>query len=99
MERPDPGAGTRLTSTRSSPSRSVDVPADVVDVPSIAERLAQTGHALTVGDVARLLKVSDETVYRLIAAQMIPFFVVRGGYRFDPKAVAQWLRKRSVSAV
>ena len=65
---------------------------------SLADRIECTPHALTVRELMTILRVSDQTIYRMCADQTIPFFLVRGSYRFDPKEIAEWLRKRSLSA-
>jgi excisionase family DNA binding protein len=66
--------------------------------PSIADQIERMTHVLTVGELAALLQVSDQTIYRMIGDQTIPFFLVRGSYRFDPRQIAAWLRKRSVNS-
>jgi excisionase family DNA binding protein len=65
---------------------------------TIADQIEQVPHALTVRDLKRILQVSDQTIYRMIADQTVPFFLVRGSYRFDPKRIAEWLRKQSMNA-
>ena|SRR2546425_2570059 len=60
---------------------------------SIADRVECMPRALTVRELMTMLQVSDQTIYRMIADQAIPFFLVRGSYRFDPKRIAEWLRK------
>jgi excisionase family DNA binding protein len=47
--------------------------------------------ALTARELKELLQVSDQTIYRMIADQTIPFLTVRNSYRFDPKQIAEWL--------
>ena len=65
---------------------------------SIADRVERIPHALTVRELKTILQCSDQTIYRLIADQVIPFFLVRSSYRFDPKKIAEWLRTRSMCA-
>jgi excisionase family DNA binding protein len=65
---------------------------------SIADQVECTPHALNVRDLMVILRVSDQTIYRMIADQTIPFLTVRNSYRFDPKQIAEWLRQRSMSA-
>ena len=67
------------------------------NAPSIADRIESMPHALTVRELKALLQVSDQTIYRMIADQTIPFLTVRNSYRFDPKQIAEWLRRRSMS--
>ena len=64
---------------------------------SIADRIERMPHALTVRELKALLQVSDQTIYRMIADQTIPFMTLRNSYRFDPKQIAEWLRQRSMS--
>ncbi len=65
---------------------------------ALADRIECLPHALTVYDLVAILRVSDQTIYRMCTDQTIPFFLVRGSYRFDPKRIAEWLRKRSMHA-
>ena len=53
----------------------------------------QYGHALTAGELAELLAVSRITVFKLAKAGRIPSFRIGTCVRFDPRAVAKWLRK------
>jgi len=61
-----------------------------------AEQIERIPHALTVREMTEFLQVSDQTIYRMIGEHTVPFFLVRGSYRFDPKKIAEWLRKRSI---
>jgi len=65
---------------------------------SIADRIERIPHALTVRELMAILRVSNQTIYRMCTDQTIPFFLVRGSYRFDPKRIAEWLRKHSMHA-
>jgi len=42
---------------------------------------------LTVKEVAALLRVSPQTVYKLIAAKQLPAIRVGGTWRFDPERI------------
>jgi len=46
---------------------------------------------LSVKDVAKLLNVSEKTVYRMIRNETIPFYRVGGQWRFDKRHVRSWL--------
>lgn len=48
---------------------------------------------LTVGQVARYLKVDKFTVYRLVAQKKIPAFRVGNQWRFKSSVLEGWLRK------
>jgi excisionase family DNA binding protein len=58
----------------------------------IADQIEKTGHALTAEDLAKLLSVSKVTIFKHAAAGRIPSFRVGTCVRFDPRAVADWLR-------
>lgn len=61
----------------------------------LAEQIAQTHHALTADEVGRLLHLSKVTIFRLARAGRIPTLRIGASVRFDPCAVAKWLRERS----
>ncbi|MBA4373725.1 MAG: hypothetical protein C0402_12805 [Thermodesulfovibrio sp.] len=46
---------------------------------------------LSVKDVAKMLNVSEKTVYRMIRNETIPFYRVGGQWRFDRKHIKSWL--------
>lgn len=46
---------------------------------------------LIVKEVAALLQVSQQTVYRLANAGAIPAFRVAGAWRFDADAIRAWV--------
>ncbi len=58
----------------------------------LADEIERIPHALKVAELAPLLNVSRMTLYREVHAQTVPYFRVRGAIRFDPRAVAEWLR-------
>ncbi len=45
-------------------------------------------------EVAAVLNCSVATVYRMVREESIPYFNLRGGYRFDVNAVLNALRNR-----
>jgi excisionase family DNA binding protein len=57
-------------------------------------RLQAMDHALDAEEVARLLRVSKKHVYKQAARGAIPSFRFGAAVRFDPGAVAQWLRQK-----
>src|SRR5437762_14381733 len=59
---------------------------------SIADRLAHREDVLTVGELAKLLKISDQSIYRMISAGQVPAIAIRGIFRFDAQEIARWLR-------
>jgi excisionase family DNA binding protein len=52
------------------------------------------GHALKASDLARLLGVTHQHIYRQAAKGSIPSFRVGAAVRFDPAAVAEWLERK-----
>ena len=60
---------------------------------SLADRIERTGHALNANELAELLAISRITVFKHAKAGRIPSFRVGTCVRFDPRAVAQWLRR------
>jgi excisionase family DNA binding protein len=59
---------------------------------TLADRIEQTGRALTAEQLAKLLSVSRVTIFKQAAAGRIPSFRIGTCVRFDPRAVAMWLR-------
>jgi excisionase family DNA binding protein len=67
---------------------------DAADLPrSLPEQLEKIAHALTAKNLAQLLQVSEVTVYKLAKANKLPSFRIGTAVRFDPSAVARWLRQ------
>lgn len=50
------------------------------------------GCALTAKDLAEILNVSKITIFKYAKAGRIPSFRIGTCVRFDPRAVANWLR-------
>ena len=48
---------------------------------------------MTVPEVARYLKVSESTVYRLVRQGRMPARKVGGGWRFYRRRIDEWLQK------
>ena len=63
------------------------------EVQSLPDQIERIGHALTAAELAELLAVSRVTVFKQAAAGRIPSFRVGTCVRFDPRAVATWLRR------
>lgn len=59
---------------------------------SIPEQIEQAGHALTADELSTILNVSRITIFKQAKAGRIPSFRIGTCVRFDPKAVAAWLR-------
>jgi len=63
------------------------------DTNSLPDRIEKFDHALTAVELAKLLAVSRVTVFKLARAGRIPCFRIGTCVRFDPRAVANWLRR------
>jgi excisionase family DNA binding protein len=50
--------------------------------------------ALRVRDIARILGVSAQQIYKMAARGQIPSFRVANAIRFDPQVFATWLREK-----
>lgn len=59
---------------------------------SLADLIEQTTHALTAVELAGVLSVSRITIFKQAKTGRIPSFRVGTCVRFDPQAVAAWLR-------
>jgi excisionase family DNA binding protein len=62
------------------------------DLMDLADSLEQRTTALTVSDVAELLNISGRQVYKLASDGSLPSFRIGGSVRFNPSAMAAWLR-------
>ena len=71
------------------------MPQIATDGATIAEHIFKAGHALTASELAEILNVSPAFLYRLAADGKLPSFRLGSAIRFDPAAVAAWLRKES----
>ena len=58
----------------------------------LADKLEQAESALTAADIAKVLAISRITVFKLARAGVIPCFRISTCVRFDPRAVADWIR-------
>jgi excisionase family DNA binding protein len=59
----------------------------------LADRIERIGRALTANELAELLTVSKITIFKQAKAGRIPSFRIGTCVRFDPRSVAQWLRR------
>ena len=62
------------------------------DLMDLADSLEQRTTALAVSDVAELLNISERQVYKLASDGSLPSFRIGGSVRFNPSAMAAWLR-------
>ena len=59
---------------------------------SLADQIERRGCALTAEELSKTLNVSKITVFKQAKAGRIPSFRIGTCVRFDPRAVANWLR-------
>ena len=59
---------------------------------SLPQRIEEMKWAMNAGEIAELLALSPITVYKLAKAGRLPSFRIGTSVRFDPRAVAEWLR-------
>ena len=60
---------------------------------TLAEQIEHIEGAMTAEKLAKLLGVSKITIFKQAKAGRIPSFRIGTCVRFDPRAVANWLRK------
>ena len=59
---------------------------------TLADQIERLGRALTAKELARILSVSTITIFKRAKAGRIRCFRIGTCVRFDPRAVANWLR-------
>ena len=59
----------------------------------LADQIEKIGRALTAKDLARLLSVSEVTIFKQAAAGGFLLSEWEVAFDFDPRAVANWLRR------
>ncbi len=62
---------------------------------SLPQRIEGIRRAITASEVAALLSISPITVYKMAKAGRMPSFRVGTAVRFDPRALAEWLRENT----
>ncbi len=65
----------------------------------LIESLKGRTGALKVAEIAKLLSVTPQHIYKMAASGRIPSFRISGSVRFDPDEVAIWLQGKQTSAV
>ena len=61
-------------------------------LPTLADRVERIERALTAKELAQILSVSKVTIFKQAKAGRIPSFRIGTCVRFDPRALADWLR-------
>jgi len=59
---------------------------------TLADQIERMGRALTANELAVMLNVSKITIFKHAKAGRIPCFRIGTCVRFDPRAIANWLR-------
>jgi excisionase family DNA binding protein len=59
---------------------------------TLADQIERIGRALTAKELAQILSVSKITIFKQAKTGRIPCFRIGTCVRFDPRAVANWLR-------
>jgi excisionase family DNA binding protein len=63
-------------------------------IPKIIQALEARDGAMRARELAKLLGVTRQHVYKMAADGAIPSFRVGASVRFDPTLVAEWLRRK-----
>ncbi len=61
---------------------------------SLVDVVREKQEALRVRDLAQLLGVSPQQIYKMAASGEIPSFKVANAVRFDPHETAEWLKEK-----
>lgn len=62
----------------------------------IRDRLAAYNGAITAAELATLLAVQPDTLYKLARKGDIPHMRIGSSVRFDPKAIAEWIASTEI---
>jgi excisionase family DNA binding protein len=58
----------------------------------LIEILENRKEALRVAEVAKMLGVSQQQIYKMVTAGRIPHFRIEGSIRFCPADLAEWIK-------
>ena len=83
------------TSRKNPPHTSNELPNST----DLVERLKASKSALKARDLAEIFGVTQQHIYKLAAKGVIPSFRVGAAVRFDPSAVADWLKEKASELV
>ena len=62
---------------------------------NLLKRLEAAKNALKARDLADMFGETQQHIYKLAAKGIIPSFRIGSAVRFDPSAVANWLKRRT----
>lgn len=65
---------------------------------SIRELLATFHHAITAQELARILRVKPDMVYKQARSGVIPHIRFGTAVRFDPKEIAEWIDHQRIGS-
>ena len=63
-------------------------------VPKVLKKLESSERALKATELATILGVTRQHVYKMAAQGTIPSFRIGAAVRFDPGLIAEWLRRK-----
>jgi len=66
---------------------------------TILEQIEQRSSALKVNELAEMLQVTPQHIYRMASLGLIPCSGIEGAIRLDLKELATWLRSKQPQAV
>jgi len=93
QDKPLKDADVAQPKVKQSPESDTErAPIDVIKYVRLVDGLKLRATAMTVDEVAALLKVSSRHVYQLVKDGKIPHFKVGSAVRFDPDDLAAWLQ-------
>jgi excisionase family DNA binding protein len=72
----------------------VQVPERLFTGARVLQILETRDQAMKAGEIAKLLGVTRQHIYKMAADGRIPSFQVGDSVRFDPAQVADWLRRK-----
>jgi excisionase family DNA binding protein len=74
--------------------RAVAFPSPVASQPPDAvDQLLYSDRLLTAKEVARLLSISEKTVYSYVSKGLMPYYKIQSSVRFRAKDLSLWLRQ------
>jgi excisionase family DNA binding protein len=80
--------------TMQTPKASDRNACEISSSPEIIRTLREKATALKARDLARLLGVTPQHIYKMAAKGLIPSLRIGNAVRFDPGAIAEWLKTR-----
>jgi excisionase family DNA binding protein len=78
--------------TANSIAAATQPPVHLTKPLTLVEQIERVEGAMTAEQLAKMLNVSKITIFKQAKAGRIPSFRIGTCVRFDPKAVAKWLR-------